>query len=149
MRNFLIVIAYILAVPALVLGPILLGAWLSLERHEFGPWDPRYLLLIHGTSIGELGLLDPAPDSVAYAGQGQDGTAPAYAYVTFRTGLAPQQVIDAYSLRCETIQLATRRLPDEAQKLRLVCEREGVEIAIEADRSEDVTEVAIGGWEFE
>ncbi|WP_162820358.1 hypothetical protein [Microvirga calopogonii] len=149
MRNFLIVVAYILAVPACVFGTLFTAMWLSLDTHEFGRWDPRYLLLIYGTQVEELGLMDPIAGSVEYRGRAQDGTAPAYAYVTYKTKSMPQQVIDTYGTRCRTIQLAARRLPDEAQKLRLACECGGVELTIEAERSGDATNVAIGGWEFE
>ncbi len=150
LRNFLILIAYVLAVPVCVLGPALFGAWLSLERHEFGPWDPRYLLLIRGTQVGDLDLVEPIAGTVDYTGQGEEGTAPAYAGVTFKTRVSPDKVIDTYSVRCRASGLAVQRQPDNEQKLTIRCERENatVAISIEAGRSGNLTDIAIAGWEF-
>ncbi|EIM24527.1 hypothetical protein [Microvirga lotononidis] len=148
MRNALIFFAYILAVPACFLGLLLVAMWLSIDSHEFGPWNPKYLFLIHGTTVGNLGLVDPIAGSLGYMGEGRDGTAPAYAYVTFTTKARPEDVIATYEARCRAIGLAVQRQSSNQQKLGLTCERDGAEVGVTASRLEDVTEVNINGWEF-
>lgn len=148
MRNVLVFIAYILAVPACFFGLLLVTMWLSLASHEFGPWNPKYLFLVHGTTVGNLGLVDPVGGSIAYIAQGQDGTAPAYAYVTFQTRSPPEEVIATYNARCQAIGLAAQRQSINQKKLELTCEGKGAEVGVTASQLEDVTEVNINGWEL-
>ena len=149
--RFLLLLAYVATVPFVFFVLIGTPVWLSDHTHRFGPYDVRYLLLIHGTRVGNLGLVEPIAGTVEYTGQGEEGTAPAYAGAAFKTGVPPEKVIDTYSARCHSVGLVVQRLPSEGQKLAVACERENqtVAISIEAGRSGDLTEVVIAGWEFE
>lgn len=149
MRGTLIVVAYVTAVPVGALVMLWLHLWLSLETHHFGFWDPRYLFLVHGTSAARLDLVEPISGSVRYAGRGQEGTAPHYVFIRFKTTVAPERVIEIYEARCREIGLATQRKRQDGQEPVLACEREGTEIGIRASRPDGVTDVELGGWEFE
>ncbi|WP_262030689.1 hypothetical protein [Microvirga sp. Mcv34] len=148
MRNILNYITNIFAVPACFFGLLLATMWLLIDSREFGPWNPKYLFLIHGTTVGNLGLVEPVNGSVAYMGESQDGTAPAYAYVTFKTTSLPGEIIETYNARCQSIGLAAQRQTINPQKLGLTCVREGAEVGVTASRLDDATEVSINGWEF-
>jgi hypothetical protein len=134
----------------LVVSPfaIFAGAiWLSDRTHEFGPYDPRYFLLVSGTAVGRLGVLAPEHGSISYAARGQDGNSPAHAYVTFKTQLEPAQVIEAYRSRCHALRLMTK--DHAAAAARLECNGSaGDEIGIDAERRGSVTDVSLGGWVF-
>jgi hypothetical protein len=145
MGRILLIIAYITVIPAAAIGWLGFAFWLSLELHEFGPWDPRYLLLFHGTDVERLDLVEPVSGSIRYAGQGQEGTAPARAFVSYKTAETPERIIEIYKARCSAIGL----VPSERDKLGLRCTREASELGIGAKRTDGFTEVTIGGWEFE
>lgn len=146
--RFLIVAAYLAIIPAMVLGPMVLAAWLSVSTHEFGPWDPRYLLLVRGGDVARLGTVEPMSGSVRYAASGHDGNSPARVYVEFSTTLRPEQVIEIYETRCVAIGLAVRRMPPDGEELRLGCDGKTSEIGIGAQGSQNTTRVTIGGWEY-
>lgn len=149
--RFLLILAWVATPPLVFVVLIGTAGWLSDHTHRFGPYDVRYLLLIHGTWVGELGLVEPIAGTVEYTGQGEEGTAPAYAGAAFKTGVPPEKVIDTYSARCHSVGLAVQRLPSKGQEPAVACERENLTaaISIEARRSRDLTEVVLAGWEFE
>lgn len=121
--------------------------WLSGQTHRFGPYDLRYVLLVHGTSVGRLGVLAPESGTIAYAARGQDGNSPARVHVTFRTKTEPSRVIDAYRSRCRALRLETKEAPSGGD--RLECNGpQGDEIGVSATRRGDLTEVTLGGWVF-
>jgi len=68
--RFLLLLAYVATVPFVFFVLIGTAVWLSDHTHRFGPYDVRYLLLIHGTRVGDLGLVEPIAGTVEYTGQG-------------------------------------------------------------------------------
>lgn len=152
-RNILIFLAYLAVVPAGCVGTLGLTLWLSVESHEFGPWDPRYLLLFYGSTVEEMGLIGPVRDSARYSAQGQDGTAPSFANVSFKTMVLPERIIEIYEARCSKIGLVPRRIlleaiPHEDDKSGLECTHERGQLEVSTKRVGNLTEVNIGGWEF-
>jgi hypothetical protein len=95
--------------------------------------------------VERLGLVEPVSGSVRYAGQGQEGTAPARAFASYKTVATPERVIEIYKARCSAIGL----VPSERDKPGLRCTREKSELGIGAKSMDGFTEVTIGGWEFE
>lgn len=151
MLRFLVLLAYVATIPLVFSTLIGTAVWLSDHTHRFGPWDVRYLLLIRGTQVGALDLVEPITGTVEYTGQGEEGTAPAYGGVAFKTGVPPEKVIETYGVRCHALGLSVRRRPGEERKMAITCERENLTVAIgiEAALSGDLTEVVVAGWEFE
>jgi hypothetical protein len=145
----MIVLAFIAAVPASVIGAIVTALWLSDHAHEFGPWDPRYLLLVQGSDVSRLNLVEPVSGSVRYTAQGQEGTSPARIFVEFITKLAPEQVFAAYEARCAAIGLIPKPLYQDGKTLLLSCDGSTSEIGIRASRLNDQTSVTLGGWIYE
>lgn len=135
---------------ALVASPFLLLAgafWLSDHTHEFGPYDPRVLLLVRGTTVDRLGLIRAQRGSIAYAARGQDGTSPARVHVTFTTPEEPSRVIETYRQRCQNAGLVPKDNIDASG--RLECDGlAGDEIGITAERRGPLTHVTLGGWVF-
>jgi hypothetical protein len=144
MRNPLIVLSYISALPLGVLGFFLMAVWLS-ETHEFGPWDPRYLLLVHGSDVARLALVEPMSGSVRYTANGQMGTAPARVFASFKTRMPAEQVIEIYQARCAEMGLIAQMMPPKNRVLALSCDRDESELGIQAKQLDDVTEVTLGG----
>jgi hypothetical protein len=148
MYRFLILLAYLSAGPAIVIGPMILAAWLSDRLHEFGPWDPRYLLLVQGSNAARLDLVEPIAGSVRYAARGEEGTAPAQIFVEFNTTASPEAVIDTYETRCTALGLTPRRMPQTDNELQLHCTGETSDLGIVARRMGSSTAVTVGGWDF-
>jgi hypothetical protein len=144
MRNPLIVLSYISALPLGILGVFLMAVWLS-ETHEFGRWNPRYLLLVHGSDVARLALVEPMSGSVRYTANGQMGTAPARAFASFKTGMPAEQVIEIYQARCAEMGLIAQMMPPKNRVLALSCDRDESELGIQAKQLDDVTEVTLGG----
>lgn len=149
-KRHVLVGATVVLLAGLMISPFALFAgaiWLSDRTHRFGPYDPRYWLLVRGTSIDRLGVLAPEHGSISYAARGQDGNSPARVHVTYTTRMEPGQVIDAYHSRCQALRLQARsHAPDAA---RLECSAvDGDEIGIAAQRRGGITEVSLGGWVF-
>ena len=117
--------------------------WLSDRTHEFGSYDPRYFLLVHGTAIDRLGVIAPQPGSIGYAARGRDGNSPAYVAVDFTTKIAPAIVIETYRSRCHAMRLSTTAASPGVPSLRC-----GDEIGISASMRGNVTSVRLGGWVF-
>lgn len=140
------VLATILAAPVLVL----MGAfWLSGQTHHFGSYDPRYFLLIHGTTVHKLGLHPNTRGSVAYAARGQDGNSPAYAQMTFETMATSAHVLDYYAGRCQAIDLLPLRKLDSKNSELLECSgTAGDDIGVTVEGQGAITRVRIGGWVF-
>jgi hypothetical protein len=86
---------------------------------------------------------------VRYAGQGQEGTAPARAFVDFKTTVSPERIIDIYESRCRAIGLVPQRQPSKDNKLVLHCTNESTELGIGAIGTDNLTSVTVGGWQFE
>jgi hypothetical protein len=149
MRLFLIIVVCIAALPAGVAAVFTTAMWLSDHAHEFGPWDPRYVLLIHGTDVARLGSIEPISGSVRYTAQGEEGTSPARAFMDFKTGVSPEQVIRASETRCTSIGLNPQREPQEGSELVLSCDGLSSELGVRASRSSDVTDVTVGGWLYQ
>lgn len=148
--RFLILLVYAATIPLAFLILFGIAVWLSDHTHHFGSCDVRYLLLIRGTQVGNLDLVEPIAGTVQYTGRGEEGTAPTYLGAAFKTRVSPDAVIDTYSLRCRTSGLSVKRQPGAEQKPAITCERddETAAISIEAGLSEGLTEVVIAGWEF-
>jgi len=143
--------ATIILIAGLIIFPFTLVAgaiWLSDHTHEFGPYDPRYFLLVSGTTVDRLGLLAPERGSITYTARGQDGNSPAHVHVTFKTKEEPTRVIDAYRSRCHALHLETKD-DDASAVARLECNgSKGDEIGIATERRGSVTEASLGGWVF-
>jgi hypothetical protein len=146
LRGVMIVLAFIAAVPASVLGTMMMAVRLSAHAHEFGPWDPRYLLLVQGSDVSRLNLLEPVGGSVRYTAQGQEGISPARVFVEFITKLAPEQVLAAYEARCAAIGLIPKPSYQDSKTLLLSCDGSTSEIGIRASRLNDHTSVTLGRW---
>jgi hypothetical protein len=145
MRNPLIVLAYISALPLGVLGVLVMAIWLS-ETHEFGPWDPRYLLLAYGSDVARLDLVEPVSGSVRYTANGRAGTAPARVIASFKTRVPAEQVIEIYQKRCAEIGLVAQSMPPEKREPALRCDGDKSELGIQARQFDDITDVTVGGW---
>jgi hypothetical protein len=144
--RFLVLLAYVLAVPAGFASLMILSLWLSDSTHEFGPWDPRYLLLVHGTEIERLGLIQPLDGSVRYSATGLDGNSPAHVFVSYSSRVSPEQLIEAYSMRCGAIGLTAHKSLRTDDDQTLLCDGKGGEIGIRTIRSKELTHVTMGGW---
>ncbi|MXQ12595.1 hypothetical protein [Microvirga makkahensis] len=150
--RFLILLAYVGILPVGLIMMMATAAWLSDRTHHFDPYDIRYLLLIRGTQVENLDLVEPIPGTVQYGARGQDGTAPAFVEVTFKTRASPVQVIDTYFARCRASGFAAQQHEETSSMRReVICERENPSavIGIEAAEADELTEVIIFGWEFE
>ncbi|WP_201860379.1 hypothetical protein [Microvirga soli] len=149
MRLFLIISVCLAAIPVGIIAVLTMAMWLSDHTHEFGPLDPRYVLLIHGTDVARLDLLEPISGSVRYIAQGEEGNSPARAFMIFKTGIPPEQVAQTYETRCISIGLNSQREPQEGNELVVSCDGSSSELGIRASRSGDVTDVMVGGWLYQ
>jgi hypothetical protein len=148
MRNALIVLPYVSALPLVVLGVLVMALCLS-ETHEFGPLDPRYLLLVHGSDVARIAAVEPVSGSVRYTANGQDGTAPARVIANFKTQAPAEQVIEIYKTRCAAMGLVGQPMSSGKREPALRCDCDQRELGIQARQSDDMTDVTIGSWVFE
>lgn len=147
MRDRFIAFGIALALIVLPVALVACAIWLSDHTHEFGPFDPRYFLLVSRTTVDRLDLLAPVAGSIVYAARGRDGNSPASVQLTFKTQQPPEHVIDTYRARCHALRLVTKM--QEGAVARIECSsRQGDEIGITEERHGTLTEVRVGGWVF-
>lgn len=141
----------------LIIAGVLAGPWMVLALAFWatdGAWDfegrgARHWLLVQGSRLDRMGLVEVSSTPVSYSVSLQEGTFPGWRIAIYASRASPADVVAAYTERCKAMRFKVTAQQIGPQRAELTCEIEPyIDVELAAERASEAahTRVSLKVW---